>query len=135
MNKHESKQMNTINQINAMTDARREEFVKFLNSMFIEHIDIEMFNAEEEYTYYQINFDYVDSMENMIDNMNYEIADFDEDKTWLKFIKTVCDDLENYQEFIDLLNDCDDVNELKQYIDYDAANVKFEQMRFLLLKK
>ena len=135
MNKHESKQMNTINQINAMTDARREEFVKFLNSMFIEHIDIEMFNAEEEYTYYQIDFDYVDSMENMIDNMNYEIADFDEDKTWLKFIKTVCDDLENYQEFIDLLNDCDDVNELKQYIDYDAANVKFEQMRFLLLKK
>ena len=135
MNKHESKQMNTINQINAMTDARREEFVKFLNSMFIEHIDIEMFNAEEEYTYYQINFDYVDSMENMIDNMNDEIADFDEDKTWLKFIKTVCDDLENYQEFIDLLNDCDDVNELKQYIDYDAANVKFEQMRILLLKK
>ena len=135
MNKHESKQMNTINQINAMTDARREEFVKFLNSMFIEHIDIEMFNAEEEYTYYQIDFDYVDSMENMIDNMNDEIADFDEDKTWLKFIKTVCDDLENYQEFIDLLNDCDDVNELKQYIDYDAANVKFEQMRFLLLKK
>ena len=135
MNKHESKQMNTINQINAMTDARREEFVKFLNSMFIEHIDIEMFNAEEEYTYYQIDFDYVDSMENMIDNMNDEIVDFDEDKTWLKFIKTVCDDLENYQEFIDLLNDCDDVNELKQYIDYDAANVKFEQMRFLLLKK
>ena len=135
MNKHESKQMNTINQINAMTDARREEFVKFLNSMFIEHIDIEMFNAEEEYTYYQIDFDYVDSMENMIDNMNYEIADFDEDKTWLKFIKTVCDDLENYQEFIDLLNDCDDVDTLKQNIDYDAANVKFEQMRFLLLKK
>ena len=135
MNKHESKQMNTINQINAMTDARREEFVKFLNSMFIEHIDIEMFNAEEEYTYYQINFDYVDSMENMIDNMNDEIADFDEDKTWLKFIKTVCDDLENYQEFINLLNNCDNVNELKQYIDYDAANVKFEQMRFLLLKK
>ena len=135
MNKHESKQMNTINQINAMTDARREEFVKFLNSMFIEHIDIEMFNAEEEYTYYQIEFDYVDSMENMIDNMNDEIADFDEDKTWLKFIKTVCDDLENYKEFIDLLNDCDDVNELKQYIDYDAANVKFEQMRILLLKK
>ena len=135
MNKHESKQMNTINQINAMTDARREEFVKFLNSMFIEHIDIEMFAAEDEYTYYQINFDYVDSMEIMIDNMNDEIADFDEDKTWLKFIKTVCDDLENYQEFIDLLNDCDDVNELKQYIDYDAANVKFEQMRFLLLKK
>ena len=135
MNKHESKQMNTINQINAMTDARREEFVKFLNSMFIEHIDIEMFNAEEEYTYYQIDFDYVDSMENMIDNMNDEIADFDEDKTWLKFIKTVCDDLENYQEFINLLNNCDNVNELKQYIDYDAANVKFEQMRFLLLKK
>ena len=135
MNKHESKQMNTINQINAMTNERREEFVKFLNSMFIEHIDIEMFNAEEEYTYYQIDFDYVDSMENMIDNMNDEIVDFDEDKTWLKFIKIVCDDLENYQEFIDLLNDCDDVNELKQYIDYDAANVKFEQMRFLLLKK
>ena len=135
MNKHESKQMNTINQINAMTNERREEFVKFLNSMFIEHIDIEMFNAEEEYTYYQIDFDYVDSMENMIDNMNDEIADFDEDKTWLKFIKTVCDDLENYQEFIDLLNDCDDVNELKQYIDYDAANIKFEQMRILLLKK
>ena len=135
MNKHESKQMNTINQINAMTNERREEFVKFLNSMFIEHIDIEMFNAEEEYTYYQIDFDYVDSMENMIDNMNDEIVDFDEDKTWLKFIKIVCDDLENYQEFIDLLNDCDDVNELKQYIDYDAANVKFEQMRILLLKK
>ena len=135
MNKHESKQMNTINQINAMTNERREEFVKFLNSMFIEHIDIEMFNAEEEYTYYQIDFDYVDSMENMIDNMNDEIADFDEDKTWLKFIKTVCDDLENYQEFINLLNNCDDVDTLKQYIDYDAANVKFEQMRILLLKK
>ena len=134
MNKHESKQMNTINQINAMTDARREEFVKFLNSVFIEHIDVEMFAAEDEYTYYQINFDYVDSMDVMIDNMNDAIADFDKSDEPLWF-KTMCGNFEKYQEFIDLLNDCDDVNELKQYIDYDAANVKFEQMRFMLLKK
>ena len=134
MNKHESKQMNTINQINAMTDARREEFVKFLNSVFIEHIVVEMFVAEDEYTYYQINFDYVDSMYYMIDNMNDAIADFDKGGEPLYF-QTLCDNFEKYQEFIDLLNDCDDVNELKQYIDYDAANVKFEQMRTMLLKK
>ena len=38
-----------------------------------------------------------------------------------------------YQEFIDMLNQCDTTDALKQYINYDAAIAKFERMRTEML--
>jgi hypothetical protein len=127
-----------INQINAMSKERREQFVWFLNSMFLEHIDIEMFGAEGNYFYHEIDFDFVSSLDEMVCNMNDAIADNDFECPLSEFVNHVCNNLSQYQEFIDLLNQCDadyaDVNELKPFINYDAAIAKFESMRTKMFK-
>ena len=127
-----------INQINAMSKERREQFVWFLNGVFLEHIDIEMFGAEGNYFYHEIDFDFVSSLDEMVCNMNDAIADHDFDCPMSEFIDIVCKNLPQYQEFIDLLNQCDadyaDVNELKPFINYDVAIAKFESMRTKMFK-
>ena len=126
-----------INQINAMSAERREQFVWFLNGVFLEHIDIEMFGAEGNYFYHEIDFDFVSSLDEMVCNMNDAIADNDFECPLSEFVNHVCNNLSQYQEFIDLLNQCDadyaDVNELKPFINYDVAIVKFERMRTEML--
>ena len=129
--------MNLINQINAMPAERREQFIKFLNGMFLEHIDIEMFGAEGNYFYHEIDFVFVSSLDEMVCNMNDAIADNDFECPLSEFVNHVCNNLSQYQEFIDLLNQCDadyaDVNELKPFINYDVAIAKFERMRTEML--
>ena len=126
-----------INQINAMSEERREQFDWSLNDVFLEHIDIEMFGAEGNYFYHEIDFDFVSSLDEMVCNMNDAIADHDFDCPMSEFINIVCKNLPQYQEFIDLLNQCDadyaDVNELKPFINYDVAIAKFERMRTEML--
>ena len=123
-----------INQINAMTDERREQFIKFLNGMFLEHINIEMFGAEGDYFYHEINFGFVSSLDEMVYNMNNAIADNDFECPLSEFVNHVCNNLSQYQEFIDMLNQCDTTDALKQYINYDAAIAKFESMRTKMFK-
>lgn len=123
-----------INQINAMSAERREQFIKFLNGMFLEHIVIEMFGAEGNYFYHEIDFDFVSSLDDMVYNMNNAIADNDFECPLSEFVNHVCNNLSQYQEFIDLLNQRDaDVNELKPFINYDVAIAKFERMRTEML--
>ena len=123
-----------INQINAMSKERREQFVWFLNGMFLEHIDIEMFGAEGNYFYHEIDFDFVSSLDEMVCNMNDAIADNDFECPLSEFVNHVCNNLSQYQEFIDMLNQCDTTDALKQYINYDAAIAKFESMRTKMFK-
>ena len=127
-----------INQINAMSKERREQFVWFLNGVFLEHIDIEMFGAEGNYFYHEIDFDFVSSLDEMVYNMNNAIADNDFECPLSEFVNHVCNNLSQYQEFIDMLNQCDadyaDVDELKPFINYDVAIAKFESMRTKMFK-
>jgi hypothetical protein len=132
--------MNPIDQINAMSEEHRERFIWFLNVLFNEHVIIEMFGDEEncyyhegKYYYHEINFDFDSSLNEMVCNMNNVIANYDVADSLSKFFDKVCNNLSQYQEFIDLLNQCD-VDKLKPYINYDDSIAKFEHMRKTLLR-
>lgn len=105
-------------------------FVQFLNELFLQHIEYEMFKAEGLYHHHEMNFERFCSVDEAVDWMNQFLKyDTDYDDTLDYFEKRICENLSTYQPYIDILNCVDEIYDVYPFIDFTAAREKFETLR------